>query len=48
MAVEPATNEPSSQDMAAHVRDYSWFITLFKWGATISFITGILVMLIIS
>ena len=48
MAVEPATHETASQDMAAHVRDYSGFIKLFKWGAIISFITGIVVMFLIS
>jgi hypothetical protein len=48
MAVEPATNETQAQDMQAHVRDYSGFIKLFKYGAIASFITGMLVMFIIA
>jgi hypothetical protein len=48
MAVEPATNQAQSQDLEAHVRDYSGFIKLFKYGAIFSFITAMVVMIIIS
>jgi hypothetical protein len=39
---------PPTQDVAHHVRDYSRFIQLLKWGAIISFITALFVMMIIS
>ena len=48
MAVEPATNEAQPEDFEAHVRDYSGFIKLFKYGAIISLITGFIVILLIS
>ena len=48
MAVEPASNEPPSQDMQMHVRDYSGFVSLLKWGALVSFVTAIIVLFLIS
>ena len=39
---------PPTQDVADHVRDYSRFVQLFKWGAIVSLITALFVMLIIS
>ena len=39
---------PPTQDMAHHVRDYTRFIQMFKWGAVIAAITGLFVMMIIS
>ena len=48
MAVEPATDQAQSEHMEAHVRDYSGFIKLFKYGAIVSFITAMVVMMIIS
>ena len=39
---------PPTQDVANHVRDYTRFVQLFKWGAIISLITGLFVMMIIS
>ncbi|MBA3511484.1 hypothetical protein [Sphingomonas sp.] len=39
---------PPTQDVAHHVRDYSRFTQLLKWGAIISFITALFVMMIIS
>ena len=48
MAVEPATNEAPTQDMQAHIRDYSGFIKLFKYGAIISIIIAFAVMFLIS
>jgi hypothetical protein len=48
MAVEPAGNEATTEDFEAHVRDYSGFIKLFKYGAIISLIIALIVMLLIS
>ena len=48
MAVEPATNEVPIQDVQAHVRDYAGFTRLLKWGAIASFVTGLIVLLIIA
>ena len=48
MAVEPATNDAQPEDFDAHVRDYSGFIKLFKYGAIICLITALIVVLLIS
>ena len=48
MAVEPASNEAQTEDFQAHVRDYSDFTRLFKYGAIVSLITGLIVILLIS
>ena len=48
MAVEPATNDTHSQDIQAHVRDYSGFTRLLKYGAIISFVTAMIVLVVIS
>jgi len=48
MAVDHSTTESHSGDIEAHVRDYSRFTGLFKWGAIISFIIAMLVLVIIS
>ena len=45
---EPLLDNPPTQEAAAHVRDYSAFTKMFKWGAIISFITAMLVMVVIS
>ena len=45
---EPLLDSPATQDMQAHVRDYSGFTKLLKYGAIISFITAIVVMFLIS
>lgn len=45
---EPLLDNPPTHEAAAHVRDYSAFVKMFKWGAIISFITAIVVMMIIS
>ena len=37
-----------SQDMGAHVQDYSHFIRLFKVGAIVCLIIGVVWMLIIK
>jgi hypothetical protein len=36
------------QDMQAHVRSYSAFSRMIKWGAILSLIVALLVVLIIS
>lgn len=48
MDVDPILSDPPTREMASHVRDYSRFVQLFKWGAIISLITALIVMLIIS
>ncbi len=45
---EPLLDNPPTQEAAAHVRDYTAFIKLFKWGAIISFVTAMVIMIIIS
>ena len=48
MAAEPATENPVTQDMQAHRRDYSGFVKLFTYGAIAAFVIGIAVIFIIS
>lgn len=38
---------PGSHEMAVHVRDYSKFIGMMKWGAVISFVTGLIVIIFV-
>lgn len=45
---EPILTNPPTQDVAHHVRDYSRFVQLLKWGAIISLVTALFVMMIIS
>ncbi len=45
---EPLLASPPTQDAAVHVRDYTLFIKMFKWGAIVSFIIAMLVLVIIS
>ena len=45
---ESILTNPPTQDVATHVRDYSRFVHLLKWGAIISLITALFVMMIIS
>lgn len=45
---EPLLDNPPTQDVAAHVRDYSGFVKMLKWGAIISFIIAMVVVLLIS
>jgi hypothetical protein len=35
-------------DSQAHVRDYSRFISLMKWGTIVSFLVGALVVFLIA
>ena len=48
MAIEPATDEAKAQDFQAHVRGYSEFVRLFKYGAIVSLVTALIVMMLIS
>ena len=48
MDVDAVTNENQTGEMGRHARDYSRFISLFKWGAIISFITAMVVLMIIA
>jgi len=48
MAAEPATEQPVTQDMQMHSRDYSGFVKLFTYGAVISFTIAMIVLFIIS
>ena len=45
---EPLLDNPPTQEVAHHVRDYQCFIRLLKWGAIASLIIAFLVILIIS
>jgi hypothetical protein len=47
MAAEPATNETPVREFEAHERDYSRFISWFKWGAIVSAVLGFVVVFII-
>ncbi|MEO7865578.1 MAG: hypothetical protein ABIR63_06935 [Sphingomicrobium sp.] len=41
-------DSPTAHEMSHHVRDYSRFTTMFKWGAIICALIGLAVLLIIS
>ena len=45
---ESILTNPPTQDVAVHVRDYARFTRLFKWGAIVCFILGLLVLLILA
>jgi hypothetical protein len=45
---EPLLTDPPTQDVAWHVRDYARFTQLLKWGAIVSLVVGLIVVLIIS
>lgn len=45
---EPILTNPPTQEDARHVRDYSRFTALLKWGAIVSLITAFAVILIIA
>lgn len=45
---EPLLNNPPTQEMGAHVKDYEGFVALFKWGAIVCIIIAFLVLLIIT
>ena len=45
---EPILVSPPTQDMAIHVRDYTRFTQLLKYGALICLVTGFIVLLILK
>jgi hypothetical protein len=45
---EPLLTSPPTQDVAVHVRDYTRFIKMLKWGAVICLIIAFIVLLIIK
>ena len=45
---EPLLASPPTQDMAVHVHDYERFTTLFKWGAIVCLIIGLIVLMILK
>lgn len=45
---EPILTNPGTPEVARHVRDYSRFTQLLKWGAIVSLITAFIVLLLIS
>lgn len=45
---EPILTDPQSQDVAIHVRDYTRFTKMLKWGAIVSLLIGFVVLLILK
>jgi len=45
---EPLLADPPTQDVAIHVRDYTRFIKMLKWGAIICLAIAFLVLLILK
>ena len=44
---EPLLVDPPTQDVAMHVRDYTRFTKLLKWGAIVALIIAFFVMMIL-
>jgi hypothetical protein len=44
---ESILTSPPTQDVAVHVRDYTRFTKMFKWGALVCFIIGLIVLQIL-
>ena len=45
---EPILTHPGSPEMAAHVNDYERFTKLFKWGAIVCLVIGLVSLIIIK
>jgi hypothetical protein len=45
---EPLLTSPPTHEAAAHVRDYTKFTKMVKWGAIASFLVAATVVMIIS
>lgn len=45
---EPILVSPPTQDVAVHVRDYTLFTRLFKYGAIVCLLVGFIVLLILK
>ena len=41
-------NNPPTKEDAVHVRDYTHFTKLFKWGTIVSAVVALIVVLIIA
>ena len=48
MDVDAVTNENQPGEIGRHARDYSRFTKLLTWGAAISFIVALVVLMIIG
>lgn len=44
---EPILTNPASHEMTAHVRDYSRFTGMMKWGAIATALVGAIVVLFV-
>ena len=44
---EPILTDPQSQDVAVHVRDYTFFTRLVKWTLFVSLALGFIVVFLI-
>ncbi len=45
---EPILTNPPTPEVAKHVRDYERFTQLLKWGAVVSLVTALIILLIIA
>lgn len=45
---EPLLAHPATPEVAKHVRDYERFTQLLKWGAIVSLVAALVVLLIIA
>jgi len=45
---EPLLVSPPTQDVAVHVRDYTRFTQLLKWGALTCLVIGLVLLLILD
>ena len=45
---EPLLANPPTHDMAVHVHEYTRFTKLFKWGAIICLVIGLVSLIIIK
>ena len=44
---EPILTHPRTHEMSVHVHDYLRFTKMFKWGAIVCLIIGLIVLLIL-
>ncbi len=44
---EPILTDPPTHEAAVHVRDYSRFIQLMKWGAIVSLVVAFIVVVFV-
>ena len=48
MAEDESPFSNPGPEMVPHVRDYSWFTAMFKYGAIVCFVIAMIVVFIIS